>query len=254
MPQSREEMLAKKRAWQRAWYLAHPEESNARLKAQYQKHRDKRLAADKAKRQANIEQVRAKARTRQKEMLSNPESPRAIRFRTYQNQMQRHYNQLYPDKVTARNRKYRQGHLEQEREKGRLREAKRRKEHPEEVRAANATSLKAWRKNNPEQYRAKARQDAKERRAKKAQAVCTLSVEQEQEIKTAKGYRCDYCGKKDKRITIDHITPIGPDGPDSLWNVTTACRSCNASKGRKANPKPVQPLLLTIAPPKTKKG
>lgn len=43
------------------------------------------------------------------------------------------------------------------------------------------------------------------------------------------GYRCTYCNS-DEYLQCDHIHPRAKGGTDVLDNLTTACRSCNASK------------------------
>lgn len=46
------------------------------------------------------------------------------------------------------------------------------------------------------------------------------------------GYACTYCGATE-RLECDHIVPVARGGGHSDENLTTACRSCNASKGSK---------------------
>lgn len=43
---------------------------------------------------------------------------------------------------------------------------------------------------------------------------------------------CTYCGSADD-LTCDHIRPLARGGNNDLDNLTTACRSCNSSKGDK---------------------
>lgn len=93
------------------------------------------------------------------------------------------------------------------------------------------------------------RQHDQRRRARKASApIVDLSDAQWHEILTAFQYRCAYCQRRAKELTQDHITPVGPEGSHTVHNIVPACRSCNAKKQRNSPPKPVQPLLLTIAP------
>lgn len=110
-----------------------------------------------------------------------------------------------------------------------------------------------WSKARPENLAAGQR---RRRARKKSASVNDLSAGQIAEIKSTAGFRCAYCGQKcaPGTLTLDHITPIGPDGPHTLWNATVACRSCNSKKHRKAPLSPVQPLLLTIAAPKPHKS
>jgi 5-methylcytosine-specific restriction endonuclease McrA len=107
----------------------------------------------------------------------------------------------------------------------------------------------AWYKKHP----GKARENAHRRNARKRNAAINdLSAKQIQEIMVAKDFRCDYCGRTKDKLTIDHITPLAKGGNNTLWNVTVACQTCNSKKQQGPPPKPVQPLLLTIARPKKK--
>ena len=47
------------------------------------------------------------------------------------------------------------------------------------------------------------------------------------------GHRCQYCGCKGEKLSIDHIFPRSRGGEDKWENVTTACLSCNAMKGNR---------------------
>jgi len=78
-----------------------------------------------------------------------------------------------------------------------------------------------------------------------------LTAAQWEEIKNAYDHRCVYCGRKMKRLTQDHITPLSKGGSHTLANVVPACQSCNSKKHAKAPLVPVQPLLLTLAPAKS---
>ena len=40
---------------------------------------------------------------------------------------------------------------------------------------------------------------------------------------------CRYCGRAGQEI--DHMIPFSWGGPCAMWNLYTACRNCNASKG-----------------------
>jgi 5-methylcytosine-specific restriction endonuclease McrA len=45
------------------------------------------------------------------------------------------------------------------------------------------------------------------------------------------GFRCQYCGRTDLPLTIDHMIPRSRGGDDSWENLVTACRPCNSIKG-----------------------
>ncbi len=105
-----------------------------------------------------------------------------------------------------------------------------------------------WRKDHPEKvaaYRIG-------RRARKAHApVNDFTAEQWLEVQEAFAHRCAYCGKRAKgRLTQDHISALGPEGPHTLHNIVPACRSCNAKKSTGPPLVPIQPLLFTFAPAK----
>ena len=44
-------------------------------------------------------------------------------------------------------------------------------------------------------------------------------------------HTCQYCGRKHKDLTIDHVKPRHAGGPHTWLNVVAACPSCNRRKG-----------------------
>ncbi len=44
---------------------------------------------------------------------------------------------------------------------------------------------------------------------------------------------CQYCGYKGEKLSIDHVLPRSRGGSDTWENVTTACLSCNITKGNR---------------------
>lgn len=52
-----------------------------------------------------------------------------------------------------------------------------------------------------------------------------------QEIFRRDGHTCQYCGRKDVELTLDHILPRRLGGRHSWDNLITACRACNHHKG-----------------------
>lgn len=44
------------------------------------------------------------------------------------------------------------------------------------------------------------------------------------------GNQCQYCGKTNVRLTVDHVHPRSRGGRNVWANVTTACQPCNAIK------------------------
>jgi 5-methylcytosine-specific restriction endonuclease McrA len=148
-------------------------------------------------------------------------------------------------------------------EKQRARNKARRAQNPEFWRAydrlayqrnieGHRRSQKRWVENN----RASTVVHANKRRAR-VRGASRNDVTTEQRalvLALAKG-RCVYCAHynptcklcpkgKHEGLTVDHISAVGPEGPNTLQNLVACCRSCNSSKRRKPNPIPVQPLLL----------
>ncbi|HDI52101.1 HNH endonuclease [candidate division KSB1 bacterium] len=46
-------------------------------------------------------------------------------------------------------------------------------------------------------------------------------------------YRCQYCGRDDKPLTIDHVIPKERGGQDVWENLVAACTDCNNRKGNR---------------------
>lgn len=46
-------------------------------------------------------------------------------------------------------------------------------------------------------------------------------------------YQCQYCGRKNIALTIDHVIPKSRGGDDTWENLVTACVLCNARKGNR---------------------
>jgi len=112
--------------------------------------------------------------------------------------------------------------------------------HPEQRRATK----RKYYLSHPEEYQA---HGALRRARKRAAAIADLTVAQWQEILQMYGHRCVYCGKKSKRLTQDHLTPLSKGGAHTKTNIAPACSSCNKRKWANNVLVPVQPVLLTIA-------
>lgn len=54
------------------------------------------------------------------------------------------------------------------------------------------------------------------------------------EILRRDGYRCQYCGRRLSRLTVDHVIPRRLGGKHRWDNVVSACPSCNRKKGGKS--------------------
>ena len=206
--------------------------------------REKLSGYAKKRRASRLEEFREKDRlSHARRYAENPESFRARSHAYYAANKER---------IKEKSAQAREPHRAEAREvtrQWRLKNAERhranarawREAHPEAARAMNAR----WGKAHPE-----AVQQMKERRrARKANAsVNDLTADQWCEIKAAYGYRCVYCGRKMQRLTQDHLTPLSKGGSHTASNIVPACHSCNSKKHTGPVLRPVQPLLLTLAP------
>ena len=48
------------------------------------------------------------------------------------------------------------------------------------------------------------------------------------------GFKCVYCGKESKKLTIDHIIPKSKGGKSTFENCVACCKQCNLKKGHKS--------------------
>ena len=46
-------------------------------------------------------------------------------------------------------------------------------------------------------------------------------------------YTCQYCGKQNKSLTVDHVIPKFRGGQDTWENLVAACKECNQTKGER---------------------
>jgi len=63
------------------------------------------------------------------------------------------------------------------------------------------------------------------------------------------GHICQYCGKKDLPMTVDHIIPKVHGGTDSWENLVCACIKCNNKKGNNSPERSGMKLLRTPVRP-----
>lgn len=157
-----------------------------------------------------------------------------------------------PEKRKASVKKWDKDHKEYIRIKNKewsIKNHEKRKEQLKAWRKKNTPRYKetytAWRKNNYPQYYATQKATADKRRAAKLHApINNFTRAQWETIKIHYHFRCVYCGKKPKRLTMDHITPLSKGGSHTYSNIVPACTSCNSKKKNNPPPIPVQPLLL----------
>lgn len=113
------------------------------------------------------------------------------------------------------------------------------KAHPEAMNGYREKSRKA----HPETIRA----SVSRRRARiKFAPINDLTAKEIKALLRASKGRCVYCGKKVRKLTLDHITPITTSGNHTLSNIVIACFACNRKKHTHEPLTPVQPYLLIV--------
>jgi len=113
-------------------------------------------------------------------------------------------------------------------------------------RAARRAKARAYRLAYPETAIAN---NARRRARQHAAPINDLTAAEWKAIKHHYGYRCQYCGKKTRQLTRDHILALTQGGSHTVQNVIPACRPCNSKKYTGPPLVPVQPLLFALPLP-----
>ena len=90
--------------------------------------------------------------------------------------------------------------------------------------------IRAWQKANPDRRRAHARPSEQRRRAVLKGSIGSFTPQEWDSLIEVYKHRCAYCGKKTKRLTVDHIIPLSKGGENFISNIIPACSYCNSSK------------------------
>ncbi len=61
---------------------------------------------------------------------------------------------------------------------------------------------------------------------------------------------CQYCGKRSRELTLDHVIPRSRGGQSTWENLVACCKACNGRKGNRM-PKEVNMRLLKTPKPLT---
>jgi 5-methylcytosine-specific restriction endonuclease McrA len=56
------------------------------------------------------------------------------------------------------------------------------------------------------------------------------------------GHRCQFCGRSDLPLTLDHVVPLSRGGEDTWENLVCACVDCNNRKGDRTPEEARMPL------------
>jgi HNH endonuclease len=160
-------------------------------------------------------------------------------------------------------KRWRENHLEQDRQRSREHMRELREKFPEEMRDYQ----RHYYRDNPEKYKeysaqsydkhkrpCRERENAKARsryaankekyketkrrnlvhyRARLANAEGSWTVEQFVALCEAREYRCYYCGEFCEKVTVEHILPLSRGSSNDIGNIAPACGPCNFSKSGK---------------------
>ena len=58
-------------------------------------------------------------------------------------------------------------------------------------------------------------------------------------------HRCQFCGRSDLPLTVDHVIPVSREGEDTWENLVCACVDCNNRKGDRTPEEAHMPLRRT---------
>jgi 5-methylcytosine-specific restriction endonuclease McrA len=183
--------------------------------------------------------------------MATPLADNTPRWLANKREYDKRYKAAHPEKARIYRQRFHATHREQLNAQGRAyyaanRErikAKRRAYHRHSYavnREKIIAQVLAWSRTHPEVKQVKDQR----RRARKLALVNDLTVAQWQDIKAQFRHCCAYCGKKQQRLTQDHLTPLSKGGGTTRHNIVPACKSCNSKKWANGVLKPVQPLLL----------
>lgn len=193
---------------------------------------------------------------------NDPESRNVRRRELYADKVAGGYKRVrtaeYKERKLEREKERRAENPEKAKEQDRAKSKRYRDNHPEKIAADNA-KFRLEHPDYPREYHIAHPENLRHRNRKRYIHLTfngnnTLTKDQWEEIKAVFRYRCAYCGYKPKHLTMDHITPLSKGGTHTASNIVPACSSCNSKKHAKGPLIPVQPLLLTIAPPDIKRN
>jgi 5-methylcytosine-specific restriction endonuclease McrA len=213
----------RRQEWRRAWRKANAEKIRQQKRARYwarvveKRAREgapleKSAAELEAMRLAKREERNAKKRAR---CAANPEKARAASRAWHTANREKALDKLkkrYADPAYL--------------ERHRAREKARYVAQPEKIKLRT----RAWAKNNPDKVRSIFHRRRSRMRGTHSRGV--TAAEWQALVELFNGC-CAYCGKRGKKLTVDHIVPIAKHGRDEIENVLPACRSCNCSKNNK---------------------
>lgn len=188
-----------RKAYMRAYYLAHKDEMNAKFREYHAAHREEHNTKALARRNENKEASRSASR---KWNAEHPEAHRATNSR---------WRDAHRDELRGRRLAY---HAE----------------HKEKRNAAH----RAWSKAHPENGRS----NRQLRRARLQGSVGTHTLSEVSAQFEIQSGRCFYCATPlfdgtARKYHEEHLMPLCRGGTNDISNIVCACATCNTKKGTK---------------------
>lgn len=111
--------------------------------------------------------------------------------------------------------------------------SERAREHRRKWLKKNPGYINKWHKENPEKINTYSRI----RRAHKLNADGSFTADEWITLCNYYSSRCLRCGRTDKKLTADHVIPIGPPllGTNYITNIQPLCGSCNSKKYKRTD-------------------
>ena len=182
----------KEKAYKKAWYKSNRERVVAKTKAWRERNPERVAATNKAYRERNPERAAA---TKKAYRECNPERVAATK---------KAYRERNRERIAAKHKVYHKAWAERNRERKAATNKAWRERNPERA----AATKKAWRERNPELDREKFRR----RRAKKKNALVTLTSNEKEKLIVLERTRQELQKETGRAYHIDHILPLAHGG------------------------------------------
>ncbi len=86
-----------------------------------------------------------------------------------------------------------------------------------------------WQRTNPDRVNA----ITNRHRTRKTEAGGSYTAAEWKALCDHHGNKCLRCGRKNVKLTADHVNPVAKGGHSDIENIQPLCRPCNSSKGDK---------------------
>lgn len=95
---------------------------------------------------------------------------------------------------------------------------------------ANKEKSRQWKRDHPDLVREYRRATKHRRKAAIRESGGSYTAAEWAALVEHYGGRCLCCGRRDVKLTVDHVVPLIMGGSNDISNLQPLCRSCNCSK------------------------